>query len=175
MQELEQGRSRCRECLNKESALVNQVRGALLEEGIAISQGIAKLRARVLEDAENGLHDLTRLLIHDLSKQLKALDERISDYDNQIQELANNDGICRLLITIPGIGPFIATALRAAVGDPTNFRSGRHLSAWLRLVPRQNSTGDRTVLLGISKRGYCYVRTVNSGCQGSHELPEKQG
>ena len=106
------------QAVEQRTALVNQIRGALLEEGIAVPQGIARLPARlprVLEDAENGLHDLTRLLIHDLSKQPKALDESINDYDNQIQELANNDDICRLLITIPGIGPLIATALRAAV------------------------------------------------------------
>ena len=151
------------QAVEQRTALVNQIRGALLEEGIAIPQGIGKLRAqlpRVLEDAENGLHDLTRSLIHDHSKQLKALDERISDYDDQVQELADNDDICRLLITIPGIGPLIATALKAAVGEPAHFRSGRHLSAWLGLVPRQSSTGDRTVLLGISKRGNCYVRTL---------------
>ena len=151
------------QAVEQRTALVNQIRGALLEEGVAIPQGIAKLRAqlpRVLEDAENGLHNLTRSLIHDHSKQLKALDERISDYDDQIQELADNDDICRLLVTIPGIGPLIATALKAAVGEPAHFRSGRHLSAWLGLVPRQNSTGDKTVLLGISKRGNCYVRTL---------------
>lgn len=151
------------QAVEQRTALVNQIRGALLEEGIAIPQGIAKLRAqlpRVLEDAENGLHDLTRALIHDLSKQLAALDKRIKEYDEKIQELADNNEICCLLMTIPGIGALIATALMAAIGDPAHFKSGRHLSTWLGLVPRQYTTGGKPRLLGISKHGDSYVRTL---------------
>ena len=145
------------------TALVNQIRGALLEEGIAVPQGIGKLRAylpRVLQDADNGLHHLVRALINGLNEQLVALDKRIGDYDDQVQNMADNDDICRRLVTIPGIGALTATALKAAVGDPDNFQSGRHLTAWLGLVPRQYSTGGRPRLLGISKRGDSYVRTL---------------
>ena len=133
------------------------------EEGIAVPQGIGKLRAylpRVLEDADNGLHHLVRALIHGLNEQLVALDKRIGDYDDQVQNMADKDDICRRLVTIPGIGALTATALKAAVGDPDNFKSGRHLAAWLGLVPRQYSTGGRPRLLGISKRGDSYVRSL---------------
>ena len=140
-----------------------KLRGALLEERIAVPQGIGKLRAylpKVLEDADNGLHHLVRALIHGLNEQLVALDKRIGDYDDQVQNMADNDDICRRLVTIPSIGALTATALKAAVGDPDNFKSGRHLAAWLGLVPRQYSTGGRPRLLGISKRGDSYVRTL---------------
>ena len=135
----------------------------MLEEGITIAQGIGKLRAqlpRILEDAENGLHYLTRSLIYGLSEQVESLDNRIKSYDVQIQEIAQKDDSCRILMTIPGIGAMIATALVAAIGTPENFNSGRHLSAWLGLVPRQHSTGGTPKLLGISKRGDKYLRTL---------------
>lgn len=151
------------QAVEQRTALVNQIRGALLEEGITIAQGAGKLRThlpRILEDAENGLHDLTRSLIHGLSEQLENLDSRIKGYDEQIQELAQQEETCRLLMTMPGVGAVIATAMVAAVGNPTNFQSGRHLAAWLGLVPRQHSTGGTPKLLGISKRGDKYLRTL---------------
>ncbi|MGI9273869.1 MAG: IS110 family transposase [Endozoicomonas sp.] len=151
------------QAVDQRTALVNQIRGSLLEEGIVVAQGIGKIRAqlpRILEDAENGLHSLTRSLIHGLSEELKALDKRIKAYDEQIHELANNDDKCRLLMTIPGIGATIATALVAAIGSPKNYQSGRHLAAWLGLVPKQHSTGGTPKLLGISKRGDKYLRTL---------------
>ncbi|WP_422469172.1 IS110 family transposase, partial [Endozoicomonas sp. ALC013] len=151
------------QAVDQRTALVNQIRGSLLEEGIVVAQGIGKVRAqlpRILEDAENGLHSLTRELLHGLSEELVRLDQRIQQYDQKIQELACNDNICRRLMTMPGIGAIIATALRAAIGDATYFHSGRHLAAWMGLVPRQHSTGGKSVLLGISKRGDKYLRTL---------------
>ncbi len=151
------------QAVDQRTALVNQIRGSLLEEGIVVAQGIGKVRAqlpRILEDAENGLHSLTRELLHGLSEELASLDKRIQQYDQKIQELAENDDECRRMMTMPGIGAITATALKAAVGDATYFKSGRHLAAWLGLVPRQHSTGGKSVLLGISKRGDKYLRTL---------------
>ncbi|WP_448217220.1 IS110 family transposase [Endozoicomonas sp. 2B-B] len=149
--------------IEQRTALVNQIRGALLEEGIVVAQGIGKLRAqlpRLLENAENGLHPLSRSLLYGLSEELSNLDKRIREYDQKIHEIASQDDVCIRLMTIPGIGALIATALKAAISNPKNFKSGRELSAWLGLVPRQYSTGGKPKLLGISKRGDKYLRTL---------------
>lgn len=144
------------------TAQANQIRGFLLEMGIVVARGIGHLRRRlpeVLEDAENELTLDIRALLAELRDELVRLDERVTAFDQRIEALAREHEACRRLQTIPGVGPVIATALTAAVGDASTFRSGRELAAWLGLVPRQHSTGGKPRLLGISKCGDVYLRT----------------
>lgn len=149
--------------VKQRTEVINETRAALLEEGITIAQGISKVRSqlpRILEDAENGLNAMTRALINDLYEYIKELDERVKGYDSQILAQATEDEDCQRLLTLPGVGPLIATAIKMSMGKPENFVSGRHFSAWLGLVPRQVSTGGKPKLLGISKRGNPYLRTL---------------
>ncbi|MFQ5488856.1 MAG: IS110 family transposase, partial [Gammaproteobacteria bacterium] len=141
----------------------NQIRGLLMEYGLVVPQGLARLRKRlpeILEDAENGLTAGFRETLFDLYQELRRLDEWVAGYDARIKALSAQNEACRLLMTIPGIGPLIATALVAAVGDASVFRNGREMAAWLGLVPRQHSTGGKPRLLGISKRGDSYLRQL---------------
>ena len=108
----------------------------------------------------NGLTDRFREALAMLYDELVHLDERIAWYDKRIDQIAHTDESARRLLTIPGIGPKIATALIAAIGDIRTFSSGRELAAWLGLVPRQHSTGGKAKLLGISKRGDVYLRML---------------
>ena len=145
------------------TAQVNQVRGLLAEYGITMPRGRVQVRKHlpsILEDADNGLTMCCRGLLSTLYDELVRLDERIDDYDRQIEQLAQADERTRRLLTIPGIGPKGATALVAAIGDIRAFKNGRELAAWLGLVPRQHSTGGKTRLLGISKRGDVYLRKL---------------
>ena len=141
----------------------NQLHGLLLEYGIETPRGVSAMRRRlpeVLEDAENELPVKARALLHELGEELRRLDERVQMFDDQIAGIAARMPACKRLMTVPGIGVLTATALVAAVGDPSKFRNGREMAAWLGLVPRQRSTGGRPTLLGISKRGDRYLRTL---------------
>lgn len=147
----------------RRTAQANQIRGFLLEYGIVVPQGIRVLRHRlpeILEDAENPLTPDTRALLAMLRQELVHLDARVAWFDQEILALGRDHEACRRLQTIPGVGPVIATALVAAVGDGSTFRNGRQLAAWLGLVPKHRGTGGRTVLLGISKRGDAYLRML---------------
>jgi len=145
------------------TAQANQLHGLLLEYGIESQKGVGMLLRRlpeVLEDAENELPPQGRMLMRALGDELRHQHERVGRFDEEIKAVADADPACRRLREIPGVGPLTATALVAAVGDASAFRNGRELSAWLGLVPRQHSTGGRTRLLGISKRGDRYVRCL---------------
>ncbi len=145
------------------TAQVNQIRGLLLEYGVKIAKGRARVRQQlpwILEDAENELTVRMRALLSDLYVELVHLDERIVKLDDEIEQIAQADESCQRLMTIPGIGPKGATALVAAIGNIHTFKNGRELSAWLGLVPRQCSTGGKDKLLGISKRGDVYIRQL---------------
>ncbi len=147
----------------RRTAQVNQIRGLLMEYGIDIPKGRKNVNRDlpfILEDAENGLSDLFREELHGLYQELLHLDQRIEHYGLKIEILAATNEQAQRLMTIPGIGPMGATALLAAVGDISVFKSGRELAAYLGLVPRQHSTGGKTVLLGISKRGDVYLRKL---------------
>jgi transposase len=149
--------------VGQRTAQINQIRGVLLEYGIAIPAGRSNLLKRlpeILEDAENGLTDLFRGELFGLYAELKHLNERIAHYDEKIEQIAQADERTVRLQTIPGIGPKIATALLVAIGDINAFKNGRELAAWLGLVPRQHSTGGKQTLLGISKRGDVYLRQL---------------
>jgi len=159
-----QGVHRARsQVISHRTSQANQIRGLLGEYGIVVAQGIGVLRRRlpeILEDAENGLSMPARELFAELYDELVHLDTRAAWYDQRIAQLAKEDDACRRLQSIPGIGPLTATALVSVVGNGSAFRNGRELAAWLGLVPRQHSTGGRQVLLGISKRGDKYLRTL---------------
>jgi len=145
------------------TALVNQIRGLLLERGIVIPCGRAKVLERlpeILEDAENGLSGRFRLLLNGLKDELRVIDERIAVYDQEINQIAHHSEAAKQLMSVPGIGALSATALLAHIGDVRLFKDGRELAAFLGLVPRQRSTGGRPTLLGISKRGDVYIRTL---------------
>jgi transposase len=145
------------------TAQANQIRGLLTEYGIVIPQGISHIAAHlpdILEDGENGLPGVFRQLIDRLGLHLKELDQQVRELEVQIQawHRANEDS--RKLAQIPGIGPITASALVASIGDAKHFADGRQLAAWLGLVPRQHSSGGKQTLLGISKRGDTYLRTL---------------
>ena len=153
-----------RERLKKaRTALVNQVRGLLAEYGIVLHKGIGAVRKglpEILEDAENGLTMRARELFAGLLEELRALDERFKHSEQQIQASNRGNEICQRLDEILGIGPITASATYAAAGDGKDFVNGRHFSAWIGLVPGQHSTGGKPTLLGISKRGNVYLRTL---------------
>ena len=141
----------------------NQIHGFLLEYGIESPRGkgaLLRRLAEVLEDAENELPIAGRALLRELGDEFRRLDERVAKFDAQLAGVAREAPACRRLMEIPGIGVLTATALVAAVGDAAEFRNGREMAAWLGLVPRQRSTGGRPTLLGISKRGDRYLRTL---------------
>lgn len=152
------------QAVEQRTAQVNQIRGLLAEYGLIIPQGRVHVRpclAAILEDAENGLSALFRASLQDLADELRHLDERVAHYDAQIAALVRDSELAQRLMTIPGIGPLVATALLAAIGsDPRLLGNGRGLAAFLGLVPRQHSTGGRDRLLGISKRGDIYLRSL---------------
>jgi transposase len=145
------------------TALINQIRGLLAEYGIVIPQRVSQVRHKlpfVLEDAENGLTATAREWLQALAAELQALDQRIAATDHHIEQVCTDDEACQRLVQLAGIGPLTATALVAAVGDATGFKNGRQFAAWLGLVPRQHSTGGKTTLLGMTKRGNRYLRTL---------------
>ena len=146
------------------TALVNEIRGLLSEFGIiAVVKGVAacrRLLADVLEDAENGLPGLMRILLFQLSAELGEHDAHIAELDAQIKAQCREDERIRRLLEIDGIGPISASAVVAAVGDARQFASGRDLAAWVGLVPKQHSSGGKEKLGSISKRGDVYLRTL---------------
>jgi transposase len=149
--------------VSSRTRLINQVRAFCLEYGIAIRQGAGVFRLdlpRVLADETNDLTPAMRRMLAELFEDLARIDQRIAQATREIEGLAARDDRARRLMTIPGIGPLAATALLAAIGDGRQFRRARDLAAWLGLVPREYSTGGKTTLLGISKRGNRYVRRL---------------
>jgi transposase len=144
------------------TALVNQVRGLLVEYGVVVPQGIARLRhglPSVLGDAANGLPVLTREVMAEWQQRLWDLDERLASYDRRIAHLAHQHEAAQRLLQLEGVGAATATAVVATIGEGKAFQNGRQLAAWLGLVPRQYSSGGKTRLGHISKRGNVYLRT----------------
>jgi transposase len=151
------------ELVQQRTAKVNQIRGLLAEYGIVVDRRVDVLRnalPQLLEEAENGLTADFRVLLDGLRQDLITLDERVDDLDKKIKTLATNNPAAKRLQQIPGIGPIIATALICAIGDGKQFQRGRDMAAWLGLTPRQHSSGGKDRLLGISKRGDAYLRTL---------------
>lgn len=147
----------------RRTAQANQIRGLLMEYGIIIPKGISYVRKEIpciLEDAMNELTFIFRELLSELYNEMVHLDERIEMLENKLKVICEENENCQRLLTIPGVGLLSATALVAAIGDISVFKSGRELAAWLGLVPGQHSTGGKPTLLGISKRGDTYLRTL---------------
>ncbi len=141
----------------------NQIRGLLSEFGIVIPQGIRSIMKQVpeiLEDGENGLPGTMRNLLERLTENLKEMDRQAKELEAQIQLWHRENAASRKLAEIPGLGPITASAIVATVGDAREFRNDRQLAAWMGLVPRQHSSGGKQNLLGISKRGDTYLRTL---------------
>jgi len=147
----------------RRTAQANQIRGLLLEYGVIIPKGISYVRKEIpliLEDAENSLTSLFRELLSELYDEMVHLDERVNSLEGKLEIICRQNEDCQRLLSIPGVGLLSATALIAAIGDISVFKNGRELAAWLGLVPRQHSTGGKPTLMGISKRGDCYLRTL---------------
>ncbi len=147
----------------RRTAQANQIRGLLTEYGIIIPQGISSVRQQlplILEDVDNQLTHLFKELLLGLYEEMTHLDQRIKALEVKLETLCAQNEDCQRLLSIPGVGLLSATALVAAIGDIGVFKSGRELAAWLGLVPRQHSTGGKPTLLGISKRGDAYLRTL---------------
>ena len=151
------------ELVKQRTAKANQIRGLVGEYGIVAPVGITQLRRAIpcwLEDADNGLTELFRMLLAELQEDLQRLDERVETQDAHVKRRAVEDPVAQRLMTLRGIGPLTATALSVALGDGRAFKRGRDFAASIGLVPRQKSTGGRDRLLGISKRGDGYLRTL---------------
>jgi transposase len=159
-----QAMHRVRERLvSQRTGIINQIRAFLLERGIAVRQGQRFLREelpRLLAAPPEVLSPRMVLIIEGLASDWRGLDARIEDLSAEIEDLASRDAGCERLMSIPGIGPIISTAMVAAIGTGDGFSKGRDFAAWLGLVPRQISTGDRTILGKISKRGNRYLRVL---------------
>ena len=141
----------------------NQIRGLLSEFGIIIPQGIRSVMKQIpdiLEDGENALPGTMRNLLERLTDNLKEMDRQVKELEAQIQLWHRENALSRKLADIPGLGPITASAIVATVGDAREFKNGRQLAAWMGLVPRQHSSGGKQTLLGISKRGDTYLRTL---------------
>lgn len=141
----------------------NQIRGLLAEFGLIIPKGLSFICKRVpelIEDATNELNGAMRLLIQRLVDHLKELDRQVTELEREIKAWHRGSLASCKLEKVPGIGPITASALVASVGDAKTFSNGRQLAAWLGLVPKQHSTGGKSTLLGISKRGDSYLRTL---------------
>ena len=136
--------------------LVNQIRGLLAEYGIILAQHVAQLRRglpEILEDAESGLGGFGRQLFAGLYEELVDIEKKIESADGSIERAFRSSESCQRSAAVEGVAPVIATAIVAAVSDGRAFANGRQFAAWPGLVPRQNSSGGKTGLMGISKRG----------------------
>ena len=145
------------------TAQANQIRGLLGEFGLVVPQGIAYIAQRVpelVEDASNELPGAFRVLIARLLEHMQLLHRQVDEIEAQIKAWHRDSEASQRLEKVPGIGPLTATALVATIGDAKNFDNGRQLAAWLGLVPRQHSSGGKQNLLGMSKRGDAYLRTM---------------
>lgn len=145
------------------TAQANQMRGLLYELGIVIPKGIRyidKQLPQILEDAENGLPEISRSLFARLFAHFQQLGSQVKELESQIKAWHKQSPASEQIEAIPGIGALTASALVASIGDAKTFKSGRQLAAWLGLVPRQDSSGGKEKLLGISKRGDVYLRTL---------------
>lgn len=143
------------------TALANEIRGLLLEFGFIIPQGINKITDKLTEILDSSqLSGISHKTFSDLKEEFIANNSRIKELENRLNMLASQCDLYKKLEVIPGIGLITGTALVASIGNASCFENGRQLASWLGLVPRQNSSGGKTTLLGISKRGDTYLRSL---------------
>ncbi len=149
--------------VSRRTAVINQIRAFLLERGITFPKGPASLRRQmpeILENADAQLSPRMRSLLAMMWDDWKQLDEQVEAFTTQIESIGSGDPVCQRLREIPGVGPLIASAVVASIGNGAAFHKGREFAAWLGLIPKQDSTGGKAKLLGISKRGNRYLRTM---------------
>jgi len=149
--------------VSQRTGIVNQIRAFLLERGVAVRQGLRFLRTElpiILATRSDVLSPRMMRMIEALAGDWRRLDERIEGLSNEIEAVAYHDPACERLMTVPGIGPIISSAMVAAIGNGAVFTKGRDFGAWLGLVPKQISTGDRTILGAISRHGNRYLRAL---------------
>jgi transposase len=149
--------------VSRRTATINQIRAFLIEQGIAVRSGLRTLRKAlfaILDDRKDEISPRTAKLILGLYEDWRGLDERIETVTGDIEELSRAEAKCPRLKSVPGIGPLTSTAMVAAIGSGEAFERGRDFAAWVGLVPRQHSTGGRSILGRISKRGSKYPRTL---------------
>ncbi len=145
------------------TALINEIRGLCLEYGVVVAPGAARVKSSlctVIADSANELTPSSRESMQGLYDELVEVEARLKKLDAKIRQLCRLNENCKRILKVPGVGELTATAIVAAVPNPKEFKNGRHISAWLGLVPRQSSSGDKQILLGISKRGDRYLRTL---------------
>jgi transposase len=155
----------------RRTAVINQIRGLLLERGITIRKGrrfIEESLPGILEDAENKLSGALRVLLTQLQLEMQYLCRQVEQSDTLILRIAGDLEPCRRLLAIPGIGPITATATIAAIGNGAAFKKGRGFAAWLGVVPGEHSTGGKQTLTGTSRRGNKYLRKLF--VQGAHSV-----
>jgi transposase len=147
----------------RRTALINQIRAFLLERGIVFAKSPIRLREALPEVLENANEDLSprmRNLVAMLWSEWNDLELQIAEINDEVERIASSDAACRRLRQIPGVGPLVATAIVASIGNGAAFRKGREFAAWLGLLPNQHSTGGKARLGAISKRGNCYLRKI---------------
>lgn len=145
------------------TALTNEIRAVLMEYGVVFGRGYKSLRegiCKLMGEDDIRLTELIKGVIWDLYEELIAIQEQVDRYEAKVREIYKSNETCQRIGEVPGVGPVTATAMISSIGDARVFRSGRQMAAWLGLVPRQHSSGGKTVLLGISKRGDRYVRRL---------------
>ncbi|MBT5031702.1 MAG: IS110 family transposase [Proteobacteria bacterium] len=151
------------ELITQRTAKANQIRGLVAEYGLVAAKHLSSLRAVIpcwLEDAQNGLTGDFRALLHGVWNDLLGLDERVGEMDQLIKRLAANNEDCVRLQQLRGVGPMISTAMVATMGDARQYHKSRQMAAAIGITPRQHSSGGKDRLLGISKRGDVYLRTL---------------
>jgi len=169
--------------VQRRTALINEIRGFLLERGITFAARPIHLRknlSAVIEDAEQNLSPRLRWLLDRLWQEWKQIEIDVQVITEEIERISNEDARCRQLRQIPGFGPLVSTATVAAIDNGAAFRRGRDFAAWLGVVPRQYSTGGKQKLYGISKRGNVYLRRMlihgaRACCFASSTTPDGSG
>ena len=149
--------------MQRRTAVINQIRAFLLERGMVFAKSPIRLREAipsVLENVEENLTPRMRNLIAMMWSEWKELELQLEELNAEVERIASSDAACQRLRQIPGIGPLVATAIVASIGNGSAFRKGREFAAWMGLVPRQHSTGGKARLYGISKRGNRYLRMI---------------
>ena len=161
--------------VGRRTAVINQIRGLLLERGITVLKGrrhIEQSLPGILEDPDNKLSGALRVLLTELRLEMQYLHRQIEESDKLIVRIANELEPCRRLVAIPGIGPVIATATIVAIGNGAAFRKGRGFAAWLGVVPGEHSTGGKQKLSDTSRRGNKYLRKLF--VQGAHTVLQQR-
>ena len=161
--------------VGRRTAVINQIRGLLLERGITVTKGrrhIEESLPGILEDSDNNLSGALRALLTELRLEMQYLSRQIEESDKLILRIASELEPCRRLVAIPGIGPVIATATIAAIGNGAAFKKGRGFAAWLGVVPGEHSTGGKQTLTETSRRGNRYLRKLF--VQGAHAVLQQR-